>query len=181
MFYNIFNPTGVKRGASGCGKGRSACPHWRKDHGYRLWRWWGWGEQYCEAQTNAMAGKVFKGHWNWLSISVNWLFSQIIPKKWDFYYFTVWKWTLKMGLLSIKFKTKYMANTNFNLSYCHILHFKPFLQKNFKKTGKISQVLALYQKKVHKQIWITLYLCCVGLGFIQLLYDTTSLSTKLWV
>ena len=34
----LVNPAGVKRGASGCGEGRSACPHWRKDHGYRLWR-----------------------------------------------------------------------------------------------------------------------------------------------
>ena len=55
------------------------------------------------------------------------------------------------GLAFNKIQNK-IYNTNFNLSYCHILHFKPFLQKNFKKTGKISQVLALYQKKVHKQI-----------------------------
>ena len=92
------------------------------------------------------------------SLSVAWLFSQIIPNKWDLHYFTVWKWTQKTGLFSMIFKTKFMVKHKFQpilMSFCILSH---FLRKNCKNGANLT-FLALSQKKVNKQIWITLYLC----------------------
>jgi len=91
-------------------------------------------------------------------LSVTWLFSQIIPKMWDSVHFTVWKWALKTGLISMKFKTKFNVKHKFHpiwMSYCNLSH---FLKKN-SENGRNHTFLALSQKKVSKQIWITLYLC----------------------
>ena len=94
----------------------------------------------------------------WCSISVNWLFSQIIPKMWDSVHFTVWKWALKTGLISMKFKTKFNVKHKFHpiwMSYCNLSH---FLKKN-SENRQNHTFLALSQKKVSKQFWITLYFC----------------------
>ena len=53
-----------------------------------------------QVQTSGIIQKLYetKPEANmWCSISVKWLFSQIIPKMWDLIHFTVWKWALKTG------------------------------------------------------------------------------------
>ena len=114
-----------------------------------------------QVQTSGIIQKLYetKPEANmWCSILVKWLFSQIIPKMWDSVHFTVWKWALKTGLFSMKFKTNFNVNHKFHpiwMSLCILGH---FLQKNC-KNGENLTFLALSQKKVSKQIWITLYLC----------------------
>ena len=92
------------------------------------------------------------------SIPVNWLFPQKTPKMWDSHHFTVWKWALKTGFISMKFKTKFNVKHKFHpiwMSYGNLIH---FLEKNH-ENGQNHTFLAFSQKKVSKQIWITLYLC----------------------
>ena len=114
-----------------------------------------------QAQASGIIQKLYETKPDanmWCSISVNWLFSQIIPKLWDSVHFTVWKWALKMGLFSMKFKINFNVNHKFHpiwMSFCILGH---FLQKNCKNGGNLT-FLALSQKKVSWQIWITLYLC----------------------
>ena len=114
-----------------------------------------------QAQASGIIQKLYETKPDanmWCSISVNWLFPQIIPKLWDSVHFTVWKWALKMGLFSMKFKINFNVNHKFHpiwMSFCILGH---FLQKNCKNGGNLT-FLALSQKKVSWQIWITLYLC----------------------
>ena len=114
-----------------------------------------------QVQTSGIIQKLYETKPDaniWCSISVDWLFSQIIPKMWDLVHFTVWKWALKTGLFSIKFKTKFNVNHKFypsQMSYCNLSH---FLEKN-RENRQNHTFLAFSQKKVSKQIWITLYLC----------------------
>ena len=103
-----------------------------------------------QAQASGIIQKLYETKPDanmWCSISVNWLFSQIIPKLWDSVHFTVWKWALKMGLFSMKFKINFNVNHKFHpiwMSFCILGH---FLQKNRKNGGNLT-FLALSQKKV---------------------------------
>ena len=103
-----------------------------------------------QAQASGIIQKLYETKPDanmWCSISVNWLFSQIIPKLWDSVHFTVWKWALKMGLFSMKFKINFNVNHKFHpiwMSFCILGH---FLQKNCKNGGNLT-FLALSQKKV---------------------------------
>ena len=112
-------------------------------------------------QTSGIIQKLYETKpdaYMWFSISVTWFFSQIISKMWDSVHFTVWKWALKPALISMKLKTKFNVKHKFNpiwMSYCNLSH---FLKKN-SENGQNHTFLALSQKKVSKQIWITLYLC----------------------
>ena len=77
-----------------------------------------------QVQTSGIIQKLYETKLEaniWCSISVNWLFSHIIPKMWDSVHFTVWKWALKMGLFSMKFKTNFNVNHKFHpiwMSFC---------------------------------------------------------------
>ena len=103
-----------------------------------------------QAQASGIIQKLYETKPDanmWCSISVNWLFSQIIPKLWNSVHFTVWKWALKMGLFSMKFKINFNVNHKFHpiwMSFCILGH---FLQKNRKNGGNLT-FLALSQKKV---------------------------------
>ena len=97
---------------------------------------------------------------------------------WDLVHFTVWKWALKTGLFSMKFKTNFNVNHKFHpiwMSFCILSH---FLQKNCKNGANLTFLHYLRKKSINRFEWPCI---CVRLGLIQLLYDTTSLFTQLWV